>query len=88
MFAIYNPWNIGPNRLYSAFGFSVGLPIILYLLCIIGGVTIYISRPLSRRPLLLLCERLEGLKSDVFTMIASAIVLVVAIIVAFQKAVS
>jgi hypothetical protein len=85
---IVNPLNRGWSMFSDGvFGFAVGLPILAYVIVMLGGMIMLISKPVSQRPLLLLCERLEGAKSGVFTTLATAITLIVGIIVAFQKAI-
>jgi hypothetical protein len=80
-------WHAPQFSAISAMGFSVGLPIMIYLTVLFGAFIMYIGRPISQKPLALFLERLEGSKSGVFTITASAAALIVAALASLQKAI-
>jgi hypothetical protein len=70
----------------AEFSFAVALPMSLYVLVLLTSVMIYYSRSVTQKPLALILTRLEAAKPGLFTILSSALALIVGMLTALQKA--
>ena len=84
--SIGNPFDPADQINFSIFSVSVVAPLSVLAVIITCSLAMYYSRDLTRRPLLLVIERIEEAKDGVFTVISWAITGIVGIIEALRKA--
>jgi hypothetical protein len=84
--SIGNPFDPTDQINFSIFSVSVVAPLSVLAVIITCSLAMYYSRDLTRRPLLLVIERIEEAKDGVFTVISWAITGIVGIIEALRKA--